>query len=167
MDMGKGQGSQRRREAFISSARQNPITEFAPAGGLCSRASLTKNKNYQTNPFCDVELSYNHNNLCARCTEPQRKTNPFGPHFSTPKSPFPIIPSHSNPCGGPPHSLFRVCSMFSVRRSMFDVPQTSALSVPPWQNHFENSESRRIKPNQGHKMGLPRFRGQCDQAVGK
>ena len=26
---------------------------------------LSKTKNYQTNPFCDLELSCNHNDLCG------------------------------------------------------------------------------------------------------
>ena len=34
-------------------------------------------KNYQTNPFCEAELSYNYNGLCTKCTEPKGKTNPF------------------------------------------------------------------------------------------
>jgi hypothetical protein len=37
----------------------------------------SKTKNYQTNPFCDHDLYYNHNTLCAWSTKPNRKTNPF------------------------------------------------------------------------------------------
>src|SRR5882724_317348 len=42
-----------------------------------SPVSLTKTKNYQTNPFRDHELFYNHNTLSPSRTKPSQKTNPF------------------------------------------------------------------------------------------
>lgn len=44
-----------------------------------SRTPLTKNKNYQTNPFWKSQPSYNHNNLQQKCIKPAARTNPFFP----------------------------------------------------------------------------------------
>ena len=42
-----------------------------------SKPIPTNTKNYQTNPFCHHELSYNHNGLFPISTKPSRKTNSF------------------------------------------------------------------------------------------
>ena len=117
--------------------------------------SPTKNKNYQTNPFWRSQLYYNHNNLCAWRTEPKRKTNPFCSRSSAPKSSFPVIPTHSKPCGGDGDTTFRVlgytslirCSAFGVRCSMFPQPLCLCASVA---NSFPHqaiqTHSNLIKP---------------------
>jgi len=52
-------------------------------------------KNYQTNPFCETELSCNYNGLGKKCTKPEGKTNPFCMDLELGPTPKNIPPTRS------------------------------------------------------------------------
>ena len=51
------------------------VLQFVIISVIRVKHPSSKIENYQTNPFCDRELFYNHNDLCASRTKPARKTN--------------------------------------------------------------------------------------------
>jgi hypothetical protein len=53
-----------------------------------------KNKIYQTNPFCDPELFYNHNGLSSSRTKPSQKNEPI---FYAARPSFPSFASVQPP----------------------------------------------------------------------
>jgi hypothetical protein len=63
------------------SRQRTSILGHPSRGGLGKpirvKPAPSKTKNYQTNPFCDLELFYNHNGLSPSRTKPSQKTNPF------------------------------------------------------------------------------------------
>ncbi len=82
---GKGVAISRRRQ-FSRDADYKSALHFRcvspeccqlPARGLFSEYLLAKNKNYQTNPFSNLQFSFNHSHLCAMCPKLEGKTNPF------------------------------------------------------------------------------------------
>jgi len=86
---------------------------------------LKNTKNYQTNPFRDLEYYYNHNDLSPSRTKPPGKTNPFR------RTGFQPVAPKSNKGG--PVSIFPLSALISVhspRRS----PTKAGLRLKNYEN---------------------------------